>query len=207
MSLPAVTDYVSIEDLGGSHTDEEIRVKATCFADGAEFLRCRFVIDDDRNLVVGHARFKECVLEAKRPLKRISWCPATFEHCVFLGIFAENDFGSDVELYGEPEGALRDCDFSNASLRSCRVLNVHPGDTTFPPWPHFTLLNPYKNAAALRTAEWPSTLRVWVESVTSIAESRTYAIVDHVDRLVKKGGEADSIRRILTGLGKSVAVT
>jgi hypothetical protein len=85
------------------------------------------------------------------------------------------DYADDTE-----DGAIADCDFSEARLDGCRFHGCDPRTLRLPPWPCFTILDPIRNAPLLATVEWPGdinsiSLEVLAEQPPSTAAVTFYA--------------------------------
>ncbi|ATB36063.1 hypothetical protein CYFUS_001477 [Cystobacter fuscus] len=110
-----------------------------------------------RNLIIKDARFIDCTFEVKQELKNHQqWVYASLKGCRFKGSLSGCDFGHWPDYStGAENGAIEDCDFSEARLDGCRFMGCDPRTLRFPKWPCFTILNPIQNASELRRATWP----------------------------------------------------
>ncbi|MFE8596740.1 hypothetical protein [Archangium violaceum] len=110
-------------------------------------------------LIINQARFIDCTFEVKQELKNHQdWITASLKGCRFKGRLSGCDFGHWPEYGTEPEyqlGSIEDCDFSEARLDLCRFHGDDPRTLRFPHWPHFTILDPVRRSAELRSRTWP----------------------------------------------------
>lgn len=122
--------------------------------------RCTVVLKvSAQRLHILGARFIGCTFEVKQELKNHqAWLRASLTGCRFKGSLSGCDFGHWPAYGSEPEyqqGAIEDCDFSEARLHGCRFMGSDPASLRFPRWPCFTLLEPLLRAPALRGVKWP----------------------------------------------------
>jgi hypothetical protein len=150
---------------------------------------CHVVVNvSSRNLFIhGGTRFIDCTFEVKQQLKNHQqWIFASIEGCRFKGRFSGCDFGH-WPGYGEgaEQGSIKDCDFSEAQMDSCRIMGSDPATLRFPRWPCFTILDPIGRAAELRKARWPAMFgRVVVDELHS-NPTPTTALIFHAPTIAK----------------------
>jgi hypothetical protein len=115
-----------------------------------------------RNLIIPGARFIGCTINIKKELKNFGWEHALLEGCRFTGRLNGNDFGHWPD--SPRPGHIQDCDFSAAQLDACRFLECDTNTLRFPPWPCFTILEPFQRYRELRAVQWPGDIgRIEVE--------------------------------------------
>ena len=112
-----------------------------------------------RNLFIKGVRFIDCTFEVKQELKNYQqWVYASLKGCRFKGRLSGCDFGHWPEYANDWEweqGAIEDCDFTEARLDGCRFMGCDPRTLEFPKWPCFTILEPIRRAPELRGVKWP----------------------------------------------------
>ncbi|ATB41917.1 hypothetical protein CYFUS_007393 [Cystobacter fuscus] len=112
-----------------------------------------------RNLSIDGARFIDCTFEVKQELKNHQdWIRASLKGCRFRGRLHGCDFGHWPEYGSDSEyqqGAIEDCDFTEAQLDGCRIMGSDPATLRFPKWPCFTILDPIGRARELTSVQWP----------------------------------------------------
>jgi hypothetical protein len=95
----------------------------------------------------------------KQELKNYqSWVSAKLKGCRFKGRFSGNDFGHWPDYGSYPwfqDGAIEDCDFSEAHLNYCRFIGCDMRTLRLPRWPYFSFLEPLRHAEELRRVPWP----------------------------------------------------
>ncbi len=151
--------------------------------------RCNIVLKiSARNLFIhGGTRFIDCSFEVKQQLKNHQqWVFASLEGCRFKGRLSGCDFGHWPE-YGcvAEHVSIKDCDFSEDQIDSCRIMGSDPAMLRFPRWPCFTFLDPIGHAAKLREAPWPALFgRVIVNDLHTHPASTT-ALTFHAPTIAK----------------------
>ncbi|WP_434390139.1 hypothetical protein [Melittangium boletus] len=140
-----------------------------------------------RNLIIKQARFIDCSFEVKQPLKNHQqWIFASLEGCRFKGRLSGCDFGHWPEYAeGAEHGAIKDCDFSEAQMDSCRILGSDPATLRFPRWPCFTFLDPIGHAAKLREAPWPALFGRVIVNDLHTHPAATTALTFHAPTIAK----------------------
>jgi hypothetical protein len=115
-----------------------------------------------RALVITRTRLIDCTVEARRELTGFRWETSFLKGCRFTGRFSSNDFGHWPGSFRL--GHIQDCDFSAAQLDACRFLECDTNTLRFPPWPCFTILEPFRRYRELRAVKWPGDIgRIEVE--------------------------------------------
>jgi hypothetical protein len=139
---------------------------------------CHVVLrTNQKALIVSKARFLQCHIEARKPLANFEWYWAIFHGCRFTGTFIGNSFGSWREQ-GSENGAIEECDFSEAILQGCQFLNCGETELRLPGWPCFSIQNMPHVVKAMQSATWPGNLSAWVEG-KNYAPSETSVIVEY----------------------------
>jgi uncharacterized protein YjbI with pentapeptide repeats len=155
-----------------------------------------------RNLLMRGVGFTNCTFEVKQELKNHQqWISASLEGCRFTGRLSGCDFGHWPEYGSEPEyqqGAIKDCDFSEARLDGCRFHGCDPRTLRFPLWPCFTFLDPLGNSRALNRVQWPGRFgRVIVEDLHMDPPS-TVALTYHAPSVAKRlGTTAEELKAVI----------
>jgi hypothetical protein len=154
---------------------------------------------DARNLTITDARFVNCTIEAKHRLVNCQeWCCALLQNCRFSGTYIGNDFGHWPEGFGE-FGGLEHCDFSDAILDGCRLMDSDVKNIVFPRWPCFTILDPLQRLEELAT-RFPVELDSWVHSLSN-SSARTVAVTSYAPGFLKKYGVSErNVRTAIEGL-------
>jgi hypothetical protein len=127
-----------------------------------------------RGLIISQTQFVRCQIVAKKKLSNFRWFNAFFSECRFSGTFSGCDFGRSPEDF-EPGGGIENCDFSEATLDACRILNSDVQTIKFPPWPCFTIVNPGSHAERINAIQWPGKTRTLAEVISSF-EPETVAV-------------------------------
>jgi hypothetical protein len=112
-----------------------------------------------RRLHILGARLIDCTVEVKQELKNHQdWIRTSLKGCRFKGRLSGCDFGHWPDYASGEEwkqGAIEDCDFTEARLDGCRFMGCDPRPLKFPRWPCFTILDPIQRAPELRSVKWP----------------------------------------------------
>jgi len=141
-------------------------------------------------LVIKQAQFIDCTFEVKQELKNYqSWVSARLKGCRFKGRFSGNDFGHWPEYGNYPwfqDGAIEDCDFSEAHLDACRFHGCDPRALRFPLWPYFTFVAPLLHAAALRGGKWPEWFNDVIVQELHTHPSSTVALTYHAPSVARR---------------------
>lgn len=121
--------------------------------------RCSIVIRVPSNrLLISPTRLIDCTIEVKQELKNKSWTCAALKGCRFTGRMVGCDFGPWLgNATGWEQGAVEDCDFSEARLDQCRFHDCDMRTVRLPRWPCFTILDPIGHGRELTSAGWPGT--------------------------------------------------
>jgi hypothetical protein len=127
-----------------------------------------------RGLIISRTQFTKCHIVAKKKLTNFSWFNAYLRGCRFSGTFSGCDFGRSTPPF-EPGGGIDNCDFSEATLDGCRILNSDVQTIKFPSWPCFTIFNPGSHADRIKAIEWPGKSRILAEVISSF-EPETVAV-------------------------------
>lgn len=152
-----------------------------------------------RNLIIPKAHFTGCTFNVKKELKNFRWEHAVLEGCTFTGRLSGNDFGHWPG--SSRPGHIQDCDFSAAQLDACRFLACDTNTLRFPPWPCFTILEPFQRYRELRAVQWPGDIgRIEVEGFAQDPPS-TVAVTLSAPALAKRSGTTpEAIRATLETL-------
>ncbi|MFY0526114.1 pentapeptide repeat-containing protein [Archangium gephyra] len=148
------------------YKDEEMEGQRLDLADrqGIYFLgpnltlrRCTMVLRvPGRWLHILPTRFIDCAIEVKQELKNCAWACASLKGCRFTGRMANCDFGPWTDYTaGWENGAVEDCDFTEARLSNCRFHGCDMRSLRLPPWPCFTILDPIGRLRELNSVQWP----------------------------------------------------
>jgi hypothetical protein len=142
------------------------------------------------NLVIKQARFIDCTFEVKQELKNHQgWVTAYLKGCRFKGRLTGCDFGHWPEYGSDPwyqQGAIENCDFTEARLDGCRIMGADPTTLRFPKWPCFTILDPIRRAAELRSVKWPGRFGTAVIDELHTQPARTTALTEHAVTIAKQ---------------------
>jgi hypothetical protein len=126
--------------------DIEIVKPEATMAIGCRFIDCRFWsnVKVSMGMIFRQNYWEQCVFEG-------NWEGSQF------GLWEEEDFGPC------PWGnvALRNCDFSKATIAGCAFWKLDIATTKFPLWPHFTILNPAQNYEKWMAASLPFKVRAF----------------------------------------------
>jgi len=143
-----------------------------------------------RRLSLKQPRFIDCTFEVKQELKNYqSWVAASLKGCRFKGRLTGCDFGHWPEYMSLPwyqHGFIADCDFTEARLDACRIMECDPSTIRFPKWPCFTILDPIRKAPELRRATWPGLVGDVVMEKLHKQPPRTTALTEHAPTLAKQ---------------------
>jgi len=137
-----------------------------------------------RGLIISRTAFHNCEIVAKKKLSNYRWFNAFFSGCRFSGTFSGCDFGRSPEDF-EPGGGIQNCDFSEATLDACRILNSDVHTIKFPPWPCFTIFNPGSHAERIKAIQWPGKTRILAEVIASF-EPETVAVTFFAKDAIKR---------------------
>ncbi|WP_434382662.1 hypothetical protein [Melittangium boletus] len=152
-----------------------------------------------RSLTLMSGRFIDCTLQAKGELKGVRWARMHLRGCRFEGRFRGNDFGFiEDELDTWKQGALMDCDFSEALLDGCRFYACDMRTIRLPRWPCFTLLDPVRHAAELARETWPGLFgQVTIEGL-STQDASVVALTYHAPSIAERQETtAEELRAVL----------
>jgi hypothetical protein len=179
----------------------EFGSRVVCFLGPNLTLRdCTLVLGTSaRNLIIPQARFIDCTIIIKRELKSFRWEAAHMKGCRFKGLFRGNDFGSWPDC---PEkGGIEDCDFTEAHLDQTRFLGCDVRTLRFPPWPCFTILDPFRRHRELSALPWPGDVgRIEIKLCAEDPPS-TVALTFSAPALAKRNGTTpEAIKAVLEKL-------
>ncbi|WNG21387.1 hypothetical protein [Cystobacter fuscus] len=141
-----------------------------------------------RNLIIVGARFIDCTFEVKQELKNHQqWVKASLRGCRFKGRLTGCDFGHWPDYgTGWENGAIEDCDFTEARLDGCRIMGSDPTTLRFPKWPCFTFLDPIPRAPELCGVKWPGRFgRITVEELHT-QPAPTRSLTYHAPSVAKR---------------------
>jgi hypothetical protein len=142
-----------------------------------------------RQLSFKQAQFIDCAFEVKQELKDYqNWVAASFKGCRFKGRLTGCDFGYWPEYMSLPwfqHGSIEDCDFTEAQMSFCRIMDSDPSTLRFPKWPCFTLLDPIGRAAELQGLTWPGPLGGILRDMLPKHPPRTRAITYYAPAAAK----------------------
>lgn len=141
-------------------------------------------------LTVTRTQLIGCTLEAKKKLTGFRWNRALLKGCRFTGTFADCDFGYWPEAMG-PDGGIEDCDLTGATLDGCRFIGCDAATLRFPPWPCFTLLDPYRRAAELTQVQWPGEVGIIAQTFANYPAT-TAAVTFLATAVAKKFGTSEA---------------
>lgn len=113
------------------------------------------------------SELKDCLVDAVKPQRDSNFFLARFINCQFHGVFSGIDFGQlgsgeAMEDYGTVEG----CDFSRATLDSCRFFNVDMSTQRLPGWPHVVVPKPSQRSLDVAKFDWPGKLGLYMKICT-----------------------------------------
>ena len=141
-------------------------------------------------LVIKQATFIDCTFEVKQELKNFQqWISASLKGCRFKGRLTGCDFGHWPEYGSDPWfqfGSVEDCDFTEARLDACRVMECEPSTIRFPKWPCFTILDPIERAAELRSVKWPGRYGSVVVDELHTHPPSTRSLTEHAPTVAKR---------------------
>lgn len=90
-------------------------------------------------------------ITATRELQGFDWLDVKLDGIKFKGKYKNNRFGVFPGMY--QYGEIRNCDFSEATLKDTLFLNTNCEGVIFPKWPHVTLFNNDKMAKSIEKLE------------------------------------------------------
>lgn len=152
-----------------------------------------------RALVIARSRLLDCTIEVKRELKNFQWHSAHLKGCRFKGRFSGNDFGERPSSPGQ--GSIEDCDFSEAHLDWSRFISCDVRSIRFPPWPCFTILDPYRRWQELQALPWPRDKGPIIGDVLAASPPTTVAMTLSAAKLAKWCGTTlEAIKSIVERL-------
>ncbi|WNG31104.1 hypothetical protein F0U62_49140 [Cystobacter fuscus] len=155
-----------------------------------------------RRLSLKQPSFIDCTFEVKQELKNYqSWVAASLKGCRFKGRLTGCDFGHWPEYMSLPwyqHGSIEDCDFTEAQMDSCRIMDSDPASLRFPKWPCFTILDPIGHAARLRSVKWPGRYGAVVVDELHTQPARTTAMTEHAPSIAKQlGTTPEELRAVI----------
>lgn len=107
-----------------------------------------------KSLVITNCTATDCVIHVKRKFTDYQdWCSGNWTRCRFFAMFEGNDFGFWEEQ--DDCGSLRDCDFSDCKMHSCRFFGCDLSTIVIPPKPVFAILHPSRIQSQLLGVPWP----------------------------------------------------
>lgn len=113
-------------------------------------------------VIMGRSKFYNCTFNFKVKM-RYQFYNTYFEGCTFTGKMFSSEFGRREQVGSEAVKVTADvvnCDFSKLTLADgIRFLNCDMAATKLPPFPHFTVLNPYENSNFLQNSDAPEKLK------------------------------------------------
>ncbi len=122
---------------------------------------CHIIVDVPRGGAhILDSQLTNCIIETKKRMKDAWFFSSDYTRCKFKGKFDSMDFGRSPRpdpLTGELDkyGDMVDCDFTEATLDSCRFFNVDIARQKFAPWPQFVIPYANKLQASKLPREWP----------------------------------------------------
>jgi hypothetical protein len=119
---------------------------------------CALDVVDPTRAQISRCRFVQCVVRPRKKVQISCWTDNAWESCQFHGHYESTHFGLPSDVNGpSPWGdiAVRDCDFSQATMHFCWFKRTDVGSTRFPPWPCFTVLSPEQHRLAWQTIPLP----------------------------------------------------
>jgi hypothetical protein len=165
--------------------------------------RCTVIIGvGARSLSLASSRLIDCTIEVKRQLIGKPWTLVALKGCRFKGRFHGCDFGPWHEYTdGWENGAVEDCDFSEAQLDACRFHGTNARTLRLPRWPCFTFVDPIGRASELKRLKWPGAFgSVVIEDLATHPRS-TSALSYHAPSVAKRlETTAEELRAVLEGL-------
>jgi len=126
---------------------------------------------------------------SKVALSDFQWCKTDLKGVKFIGQYSGCDFGRWKEFHGE-NGAISNCDFSEAKLDNCRFMNCDISTLTFPKWPCFTILNPREKAEAIQLISWPGKLGL-IMGIFADSPEGCVAVTGNAKGLLKRLGGSE----------------
>ena len=152
-----------------------------------------------KRLVIAKTRFLDCTLEAKQELKGFWWDSAMLQGCTFKGRFTGCEFGGRPSA--PEEGAVVDCDFTEARLHWCGFTACDASRLRFPPWPCFTLLEPVRWLHEWKGVSWPGKAGLLISTLAG-ATPQTSAVTLHAPSLAREMDTTEeALKAALQGLG------
>ena len=86
-------------------------------------------------------------IHTTRELSGFDWLEVKLDGVKFTGKFKNNRFGVFPRLY--EHGEIKNCDFSEATLKDALFLNTSCEGVVFPRWPHVTFFNNEKMSQSI----------------------------------------------------------
>jgi hypothetical protein len=205
-----------IKMFGEHRRGESIEVGGHRFVDyvshGTVLEDCTLTVRGSLRGVVFHgATFRRCLMLPQRRFASFSWHDVVLDHCVFKGWIYGCDFGPRPDAYPtHPQGAVDDCDFSQARLHLCRFFRTDMARLKLPAWPCFTVLEPERNAADWLAIPFPDSYRrvyqlLIAEAVPDLRVHGVVACTEHAGEIAKKHGISVEAVKALVG-GRSYIV-
>lgn len=160
---------------------------------------CTLIVKVPRKaLVLNQTRLIDCTIEVTRVLKNYQWGSVHLSGCKFKGRFVGNDFGHRLDM---AEASIMDCDFSEAHLDGTRFLDCDTRTLRFPRWPYFTLFDPVRRSAELRTLPWPPEVgRLEVECLAEAPPETMAVTYSAVDLAKRRHTTSEAIKAVLEKL-------
>jgi hypothetical protein len=148
------------------------------------------------------SRLTDCEIIVKRLARDFQMTDTHFRRCKFTGKYFDTVFGStDLEPMRKGcTGGLEDCDFSQASLHMCSFHNCDPNTLKFPSWPHFTVINPWKNRDDWMAIPFPAWFRSSQKVIAMIP--RDCAVTENWQKFAKEHKDTtdlEEIRQLMAG--------
>ena len=122
------------------------------------FHSCSFTFMRKKFLWLIDCEFYDCKFITKKLVEtRIN--DNYYEGCSFFGEFRGANFGIATDVDGVPtrwpDIALKNCDFSKATMSGCGIKRLDRSNTIFPVWPCFSILHPHENLQRWLDAKLP----------------------------------------------------
>lgn len=148
--------------------------------------------------------WKDCNIHAIRQLTNFQdWWNVKLIRCKFHGHFRGNTFGhrksnpawkssGEMERYGLKErepctyGDVVDCDFADATLDLCQMVNVDIDRIVLPSWPHITWLNPKDLRDKAQAVTIPKSISFHMD-VLSQNDEQVTAVIDNTSVSIRRG--------------------
>ncbi len=153
---------------------------------------CTLRIVDARAFSMSGSRFTRCHFEMVKEAETFKCFACELNECTFAGRFYGCSFGLPAMALSPSavQPLLNKCDFSKCEMHLCGFVNGDPDTLTFPGWPHFTVIFPFRHVDDWMSIPFPNSFLSIQRTVAVWGGEATIASIDNWHRYAKECGEA-----------------